>query len=66
MAVPPPLHDPTHIETRLLIVAEMLEKAVAEVRRAVAVVRNDPIDPIDMTSDRPAADNKPDPGVTDG
>jgi hypothetical protein len=28
--------DSAHIETRLLVVAEMLEKAVAEVNRAMA------------------------------
>lgn len=39
MPVPPPLPDPGHIETRLLVVAEMLEKAVAEVRRAMDEVR---------------------------
>jgi len=39
MPVPPPLTDPSHIETRLLIVAEMLERAVAEVRRAMAEVK---------------------------
>jgi hypothetical protein len=35
----PPLPDSNHIETRLLVVAEMLEKAVAEVRRAMDEVR---------------------------
>jgi len=35
MPVPPPLSDPSHIETRLLVVAEMLDRAVAEVRRAM-------------------------------
>lgn len=35
MPTPPPLPDPIHIETRLLIVAEMLERAVDEVRRAM-------------------------------
>lgn len=39
MALPPPLHDPAHIETRLLVVAEMLENAVAEVRRTMAEIR---------------------------
>ncbi len=39
MPVPPPLPDPGHIETRLLVVAEMLERAVAEVRRAMDEVR---------------------------
>jgi hypothetical protein len=39
MPVPPPIPDPSHIEMRLLVVAEMLEKAVAEVRRAMADVQ---------------------------
>jgi hypothetical protein len=30
-----------HLETRLLIVAEMLDKAVAEVRRAMAEIKAD-------------------------
>lgn len=38
----PPLPDPRHIEIRLLMVAEMLEKAVAEVRRAMDDIKNDP------------------------
>lgn len=37
--IPPPLQDPAQIETRLLVVAEMLEKAVAEVRRTMAEIR---------------------------
>lgn len=41
MGLPPPLSDPAHIETRLLVVAEMLEKAVAEVRRTMVEVRED-------------------------
>jgi hypothetical protein len=46
MPVPPPLPDPSHLETRLLIVAEMLEKAVAEVRRVTAEMKScDPEDP---------------------
>lgn len=36
----PPSQDPS-IETRLLVVAEMLERAVAEVRRAMVDVRSD-------------------------
>jgi hypothetical protein len=40
MPVPPPMSDPSHIETRLLIVAEMLEKAVAEVRRTMAELKD--------------------------
>lgn len=39
MPVPPPFRDPTHIETRLLVVAAMLEKAVAEVHRAMEDIR---------------------------
>ncbi len=39
MPVPPPLPDPVHIETRLLVVAQMLEHAVAEVRRTMAEIR---------------------------
>ncbi len=41
MPLPPPLPDPAHIETRLIVVAEMLEKAVAEVRRAMKEVRGE-------------------------
>lgn len=37
----PPLPDPSHIETRLLVVAEMLEKAVAEVRRTMAEIKGE-------------------------
>lgn len=39
MALPPPLSDPSHIEMRLLVVAEMLERAVAEVHRAMADIK---------------------------
>lgn len=39
MPVPPPFRDPSHIETRLLVVAAMLEKAVAEVHRAMDEIR---------------------------
>lgn len=39
MPVPPPLHDPQQIETRLLVVAEMLDRAVAEVRRAMDEIK---------------------------
>lgn len=39
MPVPPPLHDPQHIETRLLVVAEMLDRAVAEVRRTMDEIK---------------------------
>lgn len=39
MPAPPSLPDPSQIETRLLIVAEMLERAVAEVRRTMAEIK---------------------------
>lgn len=39
MTVPPPMRDPVHIETRLLVVAEMLERAVEEVRRAMEEIK---------------------------
>ena len=42
MPVPPPLHDPSHVEARLLIVAEMLDRAVEEVRRAMAEIKSGP------------------------
>lgn len=52
MPTPPPIPDPTHIETRLLIVAEMLDRAVAEVRRAMAEIRSDPPDTPDPNAPR--------------
>lgn len=42
MPVPAPMRDPSHVETRLLILAEMLERAVAEVRRISAEIKSDP------------------------
>jgi hypothetical protein len=47
MPVSPPLPDPAHIEARMLVVADMLEHAVAEVRRAIAEIRTGPgaVDP---------------------
>lgn len=60
MSVPPPLVDPSHIETRLLIVAEMLDRAVAEVRRAMA----------ELSATAPVTDEpqppEPDAGRDDG
>lgn len=41
MPAPPPLPDRSHIETRLLVVAQMLENAVAEVRRTMAEIKGD-------------------------
>lgn len=35
-----PIPDTAQIETRLLVVAEMLERAVAEVQRAVAEIKS--------------------------
>lgn len=51
MPVSPPMPDPSHIETRLLVIAEMLDRAVAEVHRAVADVKG---------GLPPAGDTKPD------
>ncbi len=39
MPVPPPITDPSHIEQRLLILAEILDSAVAEVRRVAAQIQ---------------------------
>lgn len=41
MPLPPPVPDPYHTVTRLLVVAEMLEQAVAEVRRAMEEIQAD-------------------------
>lgn len=38
MSLPPPLPDPARIETRLLVVAEMLKRAEAEVRRTMVEI----------------------------
>lgn len=42
MPVPPPMRDPSHVETRLLVLAELLERAVQEVRRAMADIKAGP------------------------
>lgn len=39
MPTPPPVPDPSHIELRLVVLAEMLETAVAEVRRITAEIK---------------------------
>lgn len=39
MAVPPPFADPTHLEARLTVWLEMLERSVAEVNRVAADIR---------------------------
>ncbi len=52
MSVPPPLHDPAHLETRLLLLAELLERAVAEVRRTAAEIRPT------VATNQPATDQK--------
>jgi hypothetical protein len=41
MPAPPPFKDPVHLEVRLLAVVEMLDSAIAEVRRAMADVQKD-------------------------
>jgi hypothetical protein len=40
MPVQPPIPDPSRIELRLLAVAEMLDRAVAEVRQAMTEVKD--------------------------
>lgn len=40
MPVPPPLHDPAHLEARLLAIAEALDAAVAEVHQAMEEIKN--------------------------
>lgn len=44
-----PNPDTSHIETRLLVVAEMLERAVAEVHRAMTDIRSGTTSPPDIT-----------------
>lgn len=44
-----PNPDTAHIETRLLVVAEMLERAVAEVHRAMSEIRAGSASPPDIT-----------------
>jgi len=39
MPLPPPLPDPSHIETRLMVVAEMLTRAVDEVNRVMDEIK---------------------------
>jgi hypothetical protein len=47
--------DSSHIETRLLVVAEMLERAVAEVHRAIVDARVAEAAPTsDKTAQKPA------------
>jgi hypothetical protein len=52
MPAPPPLPDPSHIEMRLLVVAQMLENAVSEVRRTMAEIKGD-IRPSTDTGQKP-------------
>lgn len=61
MPVPPPMHDPSHVETRLLVLAELLERAVQEVRRAMADIKSGP-DGITVT---PLPEPDPSAGATD-
>lgn len=44
MSLPPPLPDPAHIEMRLMVVAAMLDKAVAEVHRTLAEIKGEMAD----------------------
>lgn len=39
MSVPPPFADPVHLEARLTVWLEMLERSVAEVNRVAADIR---------------------------
>lgn len=57
MPVPPPFPDPAHIEQRLLVVSEMLDRAVEEVRRAMAEIKAGP----PLSASRPAPDEPDDP-----
>ncbi len=63
MPVPPPLHDPVQIEARLLVVSEMLDRAVEEVRRAMAEIKAGPppapqlTPPAPLETDRPESDD---------
>lgn len=41
MPLPPPLPDPSHLETRLRIMVELLDRVVAEARRAIDDLRAD-------------------------
>lgn len=41
MPLPPPLPDPSHIETRLMVVAEMLTRAVDEVNRVMDEIKGE-------------------------
>jgi hypothetical protein len=41
MPLPPPLPDPSHIETRLMVVAEMLTRAVDEVHRVMDEIKSE-------------------------
>jgi hypothetical protein len=59
MPVPPPMHDPSHVETRLLVLAELLERAVQEVRRAMVDIRSGP-DGIGTTPPEPDPAGEPD------
>ena len=65
MPLPPP--DPSLIETRLMVVAEMLERAVDEVQRVMGAIKGE-----EILSDRPALlpppmpDSRPDSSQTHG
>lgn len=56
MPLPPPLPDPTNIEVRLEVVAAMLERAVEEVRRAMAEMKGG------LRDGRPPDDEPPEEG----
>lgn len=58
MPVPPPFHDPVQIEARLLVVSEMLDRAVEEVRRAMAEIKAGP-PPAPQMTPAPAEPEQP-------
>ncbi len=58
--MPEPRGDPAQIETRLLVVAEMLDRAVAEVRRTMAEIKSGT-----YTDPPPATEPPNDPQTSD-
>lgn len=57
MTAPPPLPDPAHIETRLLIVTEMLDQAIAVVQHLMADIKTGPSQAPSSTDDGNADDH---------
>lgn len=59
MPMPPPLSDPSHIPTRLLVVAEMLDRAVEELQRAMDELRNTGPEAPTEAAEAPADSRRP-------